>query len=70
MSKRQEIRERRRKQQQQKKMITFGLMIVGAGLVAAALIYGSPQVSGEFHSRYMADGQSRCPRYDRRIFRL
>ncbi len=54
MSKRQEIRERRRKQKQQRKMITLGLIIVGAGLITAVLIFSSPQTNIEFSSRYMA----------------
>ena len=58
MSKKQEIRERRRKQKKQKQMITLGLMIVGAGLIAAALIYPSTQLNNEFRSRYMADGNA------------
>ncbi len=55
MSKRQEFRERRRKQKQQRKMITIGSIIVGAGLIAAALIYPSlQQVEGEFRPRETA----------------
>ena len=55
MSKRQEIRERRKKQQQQRKMMTFGAIIIGAGLIAAALIYPSTQMNNDFASRYMAE---------------
>ena len=56
MSKKQELRERRRKEQQKKRMITIGAIIVGAGLVAAALIYPSTQVNdSHFASRYMAN---------------
>ena len=58
MSKKEEIRERRRKQKRQKQMITLGLIIVGAGLIAAALIYPSTQLNNEFRSRYMADGNA------------
>ena len=58
MSKKQEIRERRRKQKKQKQLITIGLMIIGAGLIAAALIYPSTQLNNEFRSRYMADGNA------------
>ena len=53
MSKRHEIRERQRKQKAQKKMITLGAIIIGAGLVAAALIYPSLNKK-EIVSRYMA----------------
>ncbi|MBT3321269.1 MAG: thioredoxin domain-containing protein [Anaerolineae bacterium] len=56
MSKRQEIRARRRKEKQQRKMITLGSIIIGAGLIAAVLIYSSAQqVSVEFSSRFMAE---------------
>ena len=56
MSKKQEIRERRRKEKQQRKMITIGAIIVGAGLIAAALIYPSTQTfESHFASRYMAE---------------
>ena len=59
MSKKQEIRERRRKEKKQKQLITLGLMIIGAGLIAAALIYPSTQLNtSEFSSRYMADGNA------------
>ena len=58
MSKKQEIRERRRKQKQQKQMIMLGLIIIGAGLIAAALIYPSTQLNNEFSSRYMAEGNA------------
>ncbi len=58
MSKRQEIRERRRKEKQRNKMIMIGVMIIGAGLIAAAMIYPSTQASTEFHTRYMADGNA------------
>ena len=58
MSKKEEIRERRRKQKRQKQMITIGLIIIGAGLIAAALIYPSTQLNNEFRSRYMADGNA------------
>jgi protein-disulfide isomerase len=54
MSKRQEIRERRRKQEQQKKMITLGAIILGAGLIAAVLIYSGISANQQFGSRYMA----------------
>ena len=39
MSKRQEIRARRQKEKQQKRLVTLGLVIVGAGLIMAAIIY-------------------------------
>ncbi len=58
MSKRQEVRERRRKEKQQRKMITLGAIIIGAGLIAAVLIYPSIAMENagiEFSSRYMAD---------------
>ena len=55
MSKRQEIRNRRKKQKQQRKLITLGLIIIGAGLIAAVLIYPSTQMNNQFSSRYMAD---------------
>lgn len=58
MSKKQEIRERRQKEKKQKQMITLGLIIVGAGLIAAALIYPSTQVDHSFRARYMADGNA------------
>ena len=54
MSKRQEIRDRRKKQKQQRQMMTIGAIIIGAGLVAAALIYPSTQMNNQFASRYMA----------------
>ena len=54
MSKRQEIRERRQKEKQQKKLITLGLIIVGAGVIMAAIIYSGSQVNEQFASRYMA----------------
>jgi len=55
MSKRQEIRERRKKQKQQRKMMTLGLIIIGAGLIAAVLIFsGAQPISADFNSRYMA----------------
>ena len=41
MSKRDEIRARRRKQQMQKRIALIGMMVVGALLVAAALILPS-----------------------------
>ncbi len=53
MSKRQEIRERQRKQKEQKKMITLGAIIIGAGLIAAALIYPSLNRGEKVHTRYM-----------------
>ena len=59
MSKKQEIRERRRKEKKQKQMITIGLVVIGAGLILAALVYPSVQLNkqvSEFNSRYMADG--------------
>ena len=55
MSKRQEIRDRRKKQQQQRKMMTIGSIIIGAGLIAAALIYPSIQTNNKVASRYMAE---------------
>lgn len=55
MSKRQEIRDRRIKQKQQRKMITLGLIIIGAGLISAVLIYPSVQASNQFASRYLAE---------------
>lgn len=58
MSKKQEIRERRRKQKKQKQLVTIGLIIIGAGLIAAALIYPNTQLNNEFRSRYMADGNT------------
>lgn len=58
MSKKQEIRERYRKEKQQRKMIMIGLMVIGAGLIAAAMIYPSTQMSSQFSSRYMADGNA------------
>ncbi len=58
MSKKQEIRERYRKQKQQRKMIVIGLMVIGAGLIAAVLIYPSTQMSSQFDTRYMADGNA------------
>ena len=65
MSKRQEIRERRQRQKQQRKMITLGAIIIGAGLIAAALVYPSTQMNNEFSSRYMAQdnamGDSEAP---------
>jgi protein-disulfide isomerase len=54
MSKRQELRELKRKQKEQRKMITIGAIIIGAGLIAAALIYPSLSRGQEFASRYMA----------------
>ena len=58
MSKKEEIRERRRKEKKQKQMVTLGLIIIGAGLIAAALIYPSLQMNTEFRSRYLADGNA------------
>ena len=58
MSRKQEIRERRRKEKKQKQLITIGLIIIGAGLIAAALIYPNTQLNNEFRSRYMADGNT------------
>lgn len=58
MSKKQEIRERRRKQKQKKQMITIGVIIIGAGLILAAMIYPSTQLNTEFSSRYLADGNA------------
>ncbi len=58
MSKRKEIRERRRKEKQRNRMIMIGVMIIGAGLIAAALIYPSTQLNNEFRSRYMANGNA------------
>lgn len=55
MSKRQEIRERRQKEKKQRKLITIGLIIIGAGLIAAVLIYPSTQMNDQFATRYMAD---------------
>lgn len=56
MSKRkEEIRNRRRKEKQQRKMITLGLIIIGAGLIMAVLIYPSTQMNNQFDTRYMAD---------------
>jgi len=55
MSKRQEIRERQRKQEQQKKMIMLGIIILGAGLIAAVLIYSGISASQKFDTRYMAN---------------
>ena len=55
MSKRQEIRERQRKQKKQRKMITLGAIIIGAGLIAAVLIYSNAQIKTEVSSRYMAN---------------
>ena len=54
MSKNQEIRERRKKQKQLRKMITLGSIIVGAGLIAAVLIYPSTQMNNQFTSREVA----------------
>jgi len=54
MSKRQEIRERRHKQKQQRRMMTIGVIIIGAGLITAALIMGQPPTSNEFNVREMA----------------
>ncbi|MCP4142382.1 MAG: thioredoxin domain-containing protein [Chloroflexi bacterium] len=54
MSKRQEIRARRQKEKQQKKLMTLGLIVVGAGLIMAAIIYSGSQVNEQFASRYMA----------------
>lgn len=57
--KKEEIRERRRKQKKQKQMITLGLIIIGAGLVAAAMIYPSLQPNKvELNPSYMADGNA------------
>ena len=58
MSKKQEIRERYRKQKQQRRLIMIGLVVIGAGLIAAALIYPNMQLSTQFSSRYMADGNA------------
>ena len=63
MSRKQEIRERRRKQKKQKQMIMLGLIIIGAGLITAALVYPTIQLNNqledlEFSSRYMADGNA------------
>lgn len=55
MSKRKKIRERQRKTKQQRKMITLGLIIIGAGLIAAVLIYPSTQFNTQFNTRYMAN---------------
>lgn len=56
MSKRKdEIRNRRRKEKQQRKMITLGLIIIGAGLIMAVLIYPSTQMNNQFDTRYMAN---------------
>jgi protein-disulfide isomerase len=56
MSKKQEIKERRRKEKQQRKLITFAIIIIGVGLISAALIYPSTQINdSHFESRYMAN---------------
>ncbi len=58
-SKKQEIRARRAKEKKQKQMVTLGLIIIGAGLIAAALIYPSTQLNKvELNARYMADGNA------------
>ncbi len=54
MSKRQEMREKKRKQEEQKKMIMLGVIILGAGLIAAVLIYSGISSTQQFGSRYMA----------------
>ncbi len=48
MSKRKEIRERRRRQQMQQRLIIIGMMVIGAGLVATALILPTIQPVGDF----------------------
>ena len=58
MSKREEIREKRRKQKEERKMMTLGAIIIGAGLIVAALIYPSLAKSGQVASRYMADNNA------------
>ncbi len=57
-SKKQEIRARRAKEKKQKQMITLGLIIIGAGLIAAALIYPNMQAKVELVERYMAEGNA------------
>ena len=54
MSKRQEIKNRRRKQKQQRRMLTIGVIVIGAGLISAALIYPGTQTNNEFRSREIA----------------
>ena len=57
MSKRAEIRERKRKQKEQRKLMTIGIIILGAGLIAAALIF--PSLGGnEMRERYMANNNA------------
>ncbi|MBC8335454.1 MAG: thioredoxin domain-containing protein [Anaerolineales bacterium] len=58
MSKRQEVRERHRKQKQQRRMMTIGAIIIGAGLITAALIMGQPPTSNDYRSREMAQGNT------------
>ena len=55
MSKRQEMRERRQKEKQQRRLTTLGSIIISAGLIVAALIYGAPKPNViQAFSRYMA----------------